>query len=113
MDFVRSERSFIAALVFTAALVIAGGFLTVDAFRPSPLQHALMNVEGIIALSFVALLYARGRKSEVDPTGGAKSYLAMAVIIAVVALAFTPILRTPFLYDDYTHITDASQFTWR
>src|ERR1700722_902628 len=82
MDFVRSERSFIAALVFTAALVIAGGFLTVDAFRPSPLQHALMNVEGIIALSFVALL-------------------------------FTPILRTPFLYDDYTHITDASQFTWR
>ncbi len=108
----RSERSFIAALVFTAALVIAGGFLTVDAFRPSPLQHALMNVEGIIALSFVALLYARGRESELDPTGGAKGYLAVAVIVVVVALAFTPILRAPFLYDDYTHITDASQFTW-
>ena len=72
-----------------------------------------MNVEGIIALSFVAMLYARGRKSEPDPTGGGQGYLAVAAIIVVVALAFAPILRAPFLYDDYTHITDASQFTWR
>jgi hypothetical protein len=35
------------------------------------------------------------------------------VIMVAVALAFAPILRTPFLYDDYTHITDASRFTWR
>jgi hypothetical protein len=112
---VRSQPSFIASLIFTAVLVIAGGFLAVDAFRPSPLLHALMNVEGIIALSFMALLYARGSAR----AGGAGGFdalrpaLAVAVIIVVVALAFAPILRTPFLYDDYTHITDASRFTWR
>jgi hypothetical protein len=110
-----NQPSFIASVTFTAVLVIAGGFLAVDAFRSSPLQHALMNVEGIVALSFLALLYARGNAR----AGGAGGFdalrpaLAVAVIMVVVALAFAPILRTPFLYDDYTHITDASRFTWR
>jgi hypothetical protein len=112
---VRSQPSFIAGVTFTAALVISGGFLAVDAFRPSPLQHALMNAEGIVALSFLALLYARGSaraggESGFDALGPA---LAVAVIIVVVSLAFAPILRTPFLYDDYTHIADASRSTWR
>jgi hypothetical protein len=109
---VWNRAGLIASAIFTAALAIAGGFLVFDAFRPPPLQHALMNVEGIVALSFVAILYARGRESELDPTGGAHGFLAVAVIV-VIALAFAPILRTPFLYDDYTHITDASHFTWR
>ena len=108
-----NQRSFVASLIFTAVLVIAGGFLTFDAFRPSPLQHALMNVEGIVALSFLAILYARGRESELEPPGGARGYLAVAAIVVVVSLAFAPIFRSPFLYDDYTHITDASRFTWR
>jgi hypothetical protein len=108
-----NQRSFVASLIFTAVLVIAGGFLTFDAFLPSPLQHALMNVEGIVALSFLAILYARGRESELEPTGGAQGYLAVAAIVVVVSLAFAPIFRSPFLYDDYTHITDASRFTWR
>jgi hypothetical protein len=108
-----NQRSFIASAIFTAVLVIAGVFLAVDAFRPSPLQHALMNVEGIVALSFLVLLYARGGESESDPTGRAPGYLAVAAIMVAVALAFAPILQAPFLYDDYTHITDASQFTWR
>jgi hypothetical protein len=112
---VRSQPSFIASAIFTATLVIAGGFLAVDAFRPSPLQHALMNVEGIVALSFLALLYARGsaRAGGAGGFDGLRPALAVAVIMVVVSLAFAPILRTPFLYDDYTHITDASRFTWR
>src|SRR5580658_1535606 len=102
-----------ASVIFTAVLLAAGGFLAFDAFRPLPLQHALMNVEGIVALSFLAILYARARESELDQTGGVQGLLAVAVIIVTVALAFAPILRTPFLYDDYTHIADASRLTWR
>jgi hypothetical protein len=110
---VRNRLGFVASAIFTAVLVIAGGFFAFDAFRSTPLEHALMNVEGIVALSFVAVLYVRSRKSELTRTSNGFDLLAIAAIIIVVSLAFVPILRTPFLYDDYTHITDASRFTWR
>lgn len=112
-----NQRSFVASVIFTAVLVIAGGFLAFDAFRPAPLQHALMNVEGIVALSFIAILFVRssrhGRLTSAEGFGAFQAALVVAVIVAVISLAFAPILRTPFLYDDYTHIADASRFTWR
>jgi hypothetical protein len=112
---VFNQRSFVASAIFTAVLIIAGGFLAFDAFRPAPLQHALMNVEGIVALSFIVILYARSRAplAAMDGSDALRPVWALAVIIVTVALAFAPTLQTPFLYDDYTHITDASRFTWR
>ncbi len=88
--------------------------MTFDAFYRASLQHALMNVEGIIALSFLALLFARGRVSvPMNPaTAAGFGWLAVVAIIVIVAAAFTPILHTSFLYDDYTHITDASRSSW-
>jgi len=115
---VWNQARLVASVLFTAVLVIAGGFLSFDAFLHSPLQHALMNVEGIVALSFLAVLCARSRPRELMPVSSPDRFeaspwvLAVAVIACVVALAFAPILRTPFLYDDYTHIADASRFTW-
>jgi len=77
-------------------------------------QHALLNVEGFIALGFVALLFIRG--GEVKKSAAGFDALGLAIATAVIALAvslaFAPILRAPFLYDDYTHITDATHFTW-
>jgi len=110
---VRHRLAFVASAIFTTVLIIAGGFLAFDAFRPSPLQHALMNVEGIVALSFIAILFARSGKPALFRAPHSFDLLAIAAIMVVIALAFAPILRTPFLYDDYTHITDASRFTWR
>jgi hypothetical protein len=103
----------IAAAILTAALVTANGFLIFDAFFREQAQHALMNVEGVIALSFVALLYARSGASLAMSPKTHFDYLAIASVIGAVALAFFPILRTPFLYDDYSHITDVSHTTWR
>jgi hypothetical protein len=110
---VLNPRSFAQGLVFTAALVIAGGCLCFDIFfRASP-PHALMNVEAIVALSFLGLLWARSGKSEMIGTRRRHSILPSGAIILAIALAFFPILQTPFLYDDYTHIADASRFTLR
>lgn len=109
----RKQWALIAAAIFTLALVTAGGFLIFDAFYRAPLQHALMNVEGIIALSFLAVLCTRARRTGAAFRAGGFKGLEIALLIAAVALAFIPILHTPFLYDDYTHITDASQSTWR
>jgi hypothetical protein len=103
------------SVILTAVLLMAGGFLGFYALFHLPSQHALMNVEGIVALSFLALLYARsGALRSPDPTrfDALHPALALAAIAVVVSLAFTPILRSPFLYDDYRHITDASQFNW-
>ncbi len=110
----RNQSGRIAAVIFTGVLVTAGVFLIFDVFYRAPQQHALMNVEGIIALSFLALFYARGRVSGPMNTATAAGFdlLAIATIIVVVAAAFAPILHTAFLYDDYTHISDASRFSW-
>lgn len=108
-----NQRSLIASVTFTAVLLTAGGFLAFDAFRPAPLQHALMNVEGIVALSFIVILFVRSSRSEIANVAAGLDALAIAAIVVFIFLAFAPILRTPFLYDDYTHITDASRFTWR
>jgi hypothetical protein len=74
-------------------------------------QHALFNIEALIALGFLAALLLRGGVPERTTANGLR--LALLIIVVVVAAAFAPILRTPFLYDDYTHITDASRFTLR
>jgi len=74
-------------------------------------QHALFNIEAVIALGFLAALLLRGGAPERMPPNGLR--LALLIIVVAVAAAFAPILRTPFLYDDYTHISDASHFTWR
>jgi hypothetical protein len=113
LGLVWNRLVFAASAIFTAVLVIAGGFLAFDAFRHSPLQHALMNVEGIVALSFLAVLYARSGTGELVRAPQGLDVLPMVALLISVALAFAAILRTPFLYDDYTHITDASRFTWR
>lgn len=77
-------------------------------------EHALFNVEGAIALAFVVALFAKSARGKVQPgsIGGRELLFAPLAIAAAAALAFAPILQTPFLYDDYTHITDAAHFTW-
>ena len=109
----RKQWGVIAAAILTAALAIAGGFLVFDTSYRAPSQHALMNVEGIIAVSFLALLYARGRDAGLTRDAAGFDGMAIAVILVAVAVAFVPILHSAFLYDDYTHITDAAQTTWR
>lgn len=110
---VINRTGVVATVIFSAVLITASGFLAFDVFRPSPAPHALMNVEGIVALCFLAVLLARSDKTgTIDARHGFEALPAAAILIAV-ALAFAPILHTPFLYDDYAHITDASHATWR
>ena len=72
-----------------------------------------MNAEGIVALSFLAILLARSVKSQLVPAARCFDVLPIAAAMIAISLAFAAIAHAPFLYDDYTHITDASRFTWR
>ncbi|HEX5229292.1 MAG TPA: hypothetical protein VFW44_16365 [Bryobacteraceae bacterium] len=102
-------------LTFTAVLLAAGVGLCIYATQASPSPHGLMNAEGVVALGLVALLFCRANSSVAatnQPIAGFE-FAGLAIMAVAIALAFAPILRTPFLYDDYTHITDASHYTLR
>src|SRR5581483_2219380 len=75
-------------------------------------EHALLNAESAVALSFLILLFLRGTAKESLKGDADLSIWWLAAIPAVIALAFAGILNAPFLYDDYTHITDAAQASW-
>lgn len=110
---VFNRTSAVASVIFSAVLLAASGFLAFDLFRRSPTPHALMNVEGIVALSFLAILLARSVTSGLVPADHCFDVLPIAAVLIAIPLAFAVTVHAPFLYDDYTHITDASRTTWR
>ncbi|HUO31870.1 MAG TPA: glycosyltransferase family 39 protein [Bryobacteraceae bacterium] len=93
-------------MVFLAA----AGFFERYVVGAAPSEHSLLNVEGILAVAFLAILFLGSRAAVAGERGGTR--IASAAVIAVlIALAFAGTLRSPFLYDDYTHVTDAAHYT--
>jgi hypothetical protein len=77
--------------------------------------HALINIESFAALGFLVLLFARSRSGisfgrDEQPGRYAAVFVALCFVIAI---AYWSTLGAPFVYDDYTHITDARHSTWR
>jgi hypothetical protein len=107
-----SKLALLAVLAFGAAFAITFN-------REATSGHALLNTESFVALAFLLLVFLRSRPAQVsardqDPN----RYLAVAVAVtvivpAIVLAAYWNILNTPFLYDDYTHITDATNSNLR
>jgi hypothetical protein len=103
-----SKLALLAVLAFGGAFVITFN-------RESASGHALLNTESFLALAFLFLVFLRSRPGEVVPSGRERNrYLAVAVMLCgLVPAAYWSILNAPFLYDDYTHITDATNSTLR
>jgi hypothetical protein len=97
--------------VFASATLLArvwhGPFTLVFSVR-SPL-----NSEGLAFVSFVLWYGLKERSPAGDERVGhfAGNYWPIAIAIAAI-LAYLPSVKTPFLFDDYTHIMDASRETW-
>jgi hypothetical protein len=72
-----------------------------------------LNSESLAFVSFVLwyALKARSRAGDEGPRHFAGNYWPM-VIAAAAIFAYLPSVKTPFLFDDYTHIMDASRETW-
>jgi hypothetical protein len=106
-------------LALLGALVAAAGYFEFYLAKGAPSAHSLMNTQAIISAALVAATIARSarRKAFAIP---AESYgadehstaFAFFAIAGSALLAFHGVLQIPFLYDDYTHITDASQQSW-
>jgi hypothetical protein len=88
-------------------------------FVAGPYRFALVavnspvNAGAAVAVSFVLLaLIAAGNPAAPLPEPRT-AWVDLTILIAVTAVAFRPNLRSPFVYDDYRHIVEASHTTWR
>jgi Dolichyl-phosphate-mannose-protein mannosyltransferase len=103
-----SKLALLAVLAFGGAFVITFN-------RESTAGHALLNTESFVALAFLLLVFLRSRPAQIgarDREPNRHLIVALA-LCAIVATAYWNILNAPFLYDDYTHITDATNSTLR
>ncbi len=76
--------------------------------------HSLLNLESIAALGFLVALVAgaRGGVKAAKPSRGLQWPAYLLLFVAVFAV-YARVLNAPFLYDDYTHISDAAHADWR
>lgn len=101
--------------VLLAILLVSGCAFAITFTRGLLPGHALLNTESIAATAFLVLVFMRSRPGEFRRQDEDQNrYAAVALaLFATILIAYWGILGTPFLFDDYTHITDARNSTWR
>lgn len=104
-------------ILFYSAMAVAAALLAIR-FAVGPFHFALVtvnspvNAAAAVAVSFVllSLMAARQPACAWPPAG---LWAGLGIVTAAVAIAYWPILASPFVYDDYTHIVQTSHATWR
>ena len=76
--------------------------------------HSLLNLESIAALGFLVVLLAlaRGGPIALFKTSPGSQWPAYILLFVAVFAVYAKVLNAPFLYDDYTHISDAAHANW-
>ena len=88
-------------------------------FVAGPYRFALVavnspvNAGAAVTVSFVLLALIAARNPAAPLPEPRTAWVDLTILIAVTAVAFRPNLRSPFVYDDYRHIVEASHTTWR
>jgi hypothetical protein len=101
-------------------MAVAAALLAIR-FVAGPFRCALVTVNSpvnagaAVAVSFLllAVLAAKNPAGPLQEPGTTGCWLDLTVLVAATAAAFWPNLRSPFVYDDYTHIVETSHATWR
>jgi hypothetical protein len=101
-----------------ATMAVAAGLLAIR-FVAGPFRSALVtvnspvNAAAAVAVSFVLLVLLAAKRADRPLPASRTAWVDLTVLIAATAVAFWPNLRSPLVYDDYTHIVEASHATWR
>lgn len=103
--------------VIHGLLIVAAGFLAWRAvsgpFRIAQLSvSSPTNAAALVAVSFLLLTLGRKQAAAVFHAGAGSGF-QLSLIAAAATIPFLPNLRTPFVFDDYTHLSQASHATWR
>ncbi len=100
-------------LVFAAAVAALSVQLVSGLWSPWQPRRGFVNASSVIFVSFILLTILHGRRG--DPAriaSGEFAALSLFAIGALTILAYLPGLSDPFLFDDYTHLSQASQQSW-
>jgi hypothetical protein len=98
------RRGLLALLAVSGALLAARGL--VGPIRVPVHVNSPMNLEGIFALTFLALILTGDPRTLVPPRIGSDALFAGMLGMIVIA-AFAGALKFPFVADDYSHIWNA------
>ena len=75
--------------------------------------HSTLNIESLVALGFLLAIFVRSRRGSYTSSGHTNgSVLVYFGLCCTILAVYWRALDAPFLYDDYTHITDARNATW-
>ena len=75
--------------------------------------HSLLNLESLVALGLLLALVARAGVAPVADEAPKRQGLVYFALCFTVFACYWRAIGTPFLYDDYTHITDARLANWQ
>ena len=96
-----------AAATLLAIRLLAGPFHSALVSVNSP-----VNAASVVAVAFVLLILIRAQRAAAATQPAGRLWLDLTVLAGAVAVAFSPNLRSPFVYDDYGHILQMSYTTW-
>lgn len=107
-------------LVFAIAGATLSAQLVSGLWSPLQPRRGLLNASGFtfVSLILLSLLYARsgspaeGTAPSPDVRGGRFAALALSTIWVGAIIAYLPGLADPFLFDDYTHLSNAARQSW-
>jgi hypothetical protein len=107
-------------LMFAIAGAILSAQLASGLWSSMQPRRGLLNASGFCFVSLVLLTIlaarsgslAAGATPSADATSGRFPALALATIWAVAIVAYLPGLADPFLFDDYTHLSNAARQSW-
>ncbi len=101
-------------VVFAGALMAAAAYFEFHLAAGASSAHSRMNAEGIAAVAFVGATIARAAHRKTFPIKEESwDWDGPATALAFFAIAGSVLLfRMPFLYDDYTHLTEILRQSW-
>ena len=97
-----------AAAILLAIRLLAGPFHSALVSVNSP-----VNAAAVVAVTFVLLILIRAQRTAAATQPAGRLWLDLTVLAGATAVAFSPNLRSPFVYDDYGHLVQMSGTTWR
>jgi 4-amino-4-deoxy-L-arabinose transferase-like glycosyltransferase len=96
------------AAALLALRIVAGPF-----HWPPISVNSPVNAGAAVAVAFVLLALMAAKNPAIASALHWSPWVDIAIAVAAIAAAFWPNLRTPFVFDDYSHIAQSSHATWR
>ena len=111
----RGVTALLLTVFAIASSILLGRFVS-NFFSPLQPRRALLNASSFTFVAFVLLIlfYARGSDSSLTDNVAPWRWSAffLAAIGTVAILAYLPSLADPFLFDDYTHLSNSARRSW-